>query len=121
MRLNYEVRLVPDYNPITDKITYDYKKIFDLDWLLKLIEEINLASLQIDLKFKDMYQFIPNSFCKRTIRYHQRNIFKASGHLKDFIKALNSSRPVYENGNQSIPWEDPEVNRHLRLIKRECR
>lgn len=99
IRLNYEVRLVPDYNPILDRISYKYKKVFDIERLLKILEEINYASLQIDLKFKDMYKFIPNSFCKRTIRYHQRNIFKAAGHLQDMVKALNNSVPLKRGVN----------------------
>lgn len=114
--------MVPEYNKQLDIIEYDYQKVFDIEPIVKMLDDINLASLQIDLKFADIYEFIPNSFCKRTIRYHQRNIFKAAGHLRDYMVALNNSSPkMSATGEKSKSWEDPEVNRHLRLIKRECR
>lgn len=43
--LNYEVRLLPIYDPILEMIRYEYKKAFDLDELLKMLEEINFISL----------------------------------------------------------------------------
>lgn len=111
-KLNYEVFLEPSINPYTSEIDYIYRKAFDLDKIHKHLYEMNLASLQIDLKFIDMYGFIPNSFCKRSIRYHQKRIYKAFGHLMDFVDALRKSRPaVDKDGNQSDPYDDYEVAR----------
>lgn len=122
LNLNYEVRLLPIYDSILEYIRYDYKKAFDLDEIMKIMADINIVSMQIDLRFMDMYDFIPNTFCKRTIRYHQRNIYKAAGHLYDFVSALNKSRPFEKaDGSKSKPFEDREVMKHLRLVKRECR
>lgn len=68
--LNYRVRLIPSWNDITFEIDYKIEKYFDLEYILTVLEDIDMASLQIELKFDLMYGFIENLFCRRTIRYH---------------------------------------------------
>lgn len=68
--LNYRVRLTPSWNDITFEIDYEITKYFDLEEVLVIMEDIDQASLQVELKFDLMYGFIKNLFCRRTIRYH---------------------------------------------------
>ena len=51
MALNYEVKLRPEYNPISGFIDYRYEKYFNLDKIQGVLDDINVASLQVDLKF----------------------------------------------------------------------
>ena len=85
LKLNYEVFLYPNLNPTTYEIEYETKKAIDLDELYGYLYDINIASLQVDLKFIDIFGFIPNSFCKREIRVMQQNIYKAFGLLMEFV------------------------------------
>ena len=68
--LNYRVRLIPKWNDITFEIEYDIKKYFDLEGILDILDDIDIASMQIELKFDLMFGFIKNLFCRRIIRYH---------------------------------------------------
>lgn len=94
MVLNYEAFLHPELNEFSGEIKYNYKKAFDLDYIYGLLYDIQIASLQVDLKYIDMFGFIPNSFCKRSIRLHQENIFKAFNLLMEWIDALREAIPT---------------------------
>lgn len=116
------MQLRAEWNDVTRKIDFKYEKVFDLPYLSQMLYDIHIASLQIDLKFLDMFGWIPNIFCKRTIRYHQRNLFKAAKHVRDFVDALDRSVPFFfSNGTASKPMDDREVMKHLALLKKECR
>ena len=43
--LNYRVRLIPSWNDITFEIDYKIEKYFDLEYILTVLEDIDMASL----------------------------------------------------------------------------
>ncbi len=58
--LNYRVRLTPSWNSITEEIDYKITKFFDIEQIMDFMLDIDVASMQIDLKFDMIYGFLEN-------------------------------------------------------------
>lgn len=120
--LNFRVRLSPTWNPITAEIEYDISKYFDIPKIMDILVDIDYASLQAELKFDLMFGFLKNLYCRRIIRYHQRNIRRAFTQLYYYTRALNNSRQLsFPNGTKSNPWDDNDVKKHKKKLQKECR
>ena len=94
MNLNYEGRLFPRYDAQTGEIDYRMEKYIYLPELLDLIREIDFTTWQLTEKFDDLYAFIPNAACRRSIKRSQENIRKSAGYIYEFVRALNNSRII---------------------------
>ena len=63
LNLNDEGRMVPDYNVEADEITYRIEKYIDLEEVLDLLDEIDVASWQHEKKFDALMIFVKSKAC----------------------------------------------------------
>jgi len=63
LNLNDEGRMVPDYNVEADEITYRIEKYIDLEEVLELLDEIDVASWQHEKKFDSLMIFVKSKAC----------------------------------------------------------
>lgn len=121
MNLNYEGRLFPRYEAQTDEIDYRMEKYVYLPEVLDLLRTIDFTSWQLSEKFDDLYSFIPNAACRRSIKRSQDNIRKSAGYVYEFVRALNNSRVIQkEDGESGSAYNDPEVRKYIQAVQREC-
>lgn len=122
LQLNFKVRMLPEYIPPTqtqeETIKYRTEKYFNLDEVMQLLRDTDLASWQIQKKYDTIYGYQQNKVCFGEIKEKHDLIREAASHVYDFVYYLNNTQIV---GGITSPLDKFEVREAIRKVGRICR